>query len=63
VRLSHGLDNRGVVVRFPLRSSSPYCTGAMRMGALYPSVKYPGRELLTHLHLVPRLRMSGAILL
>jgi hypothetical protein len=29
----------------------------------FPSAKCPGRKLLTHLHLAPRLRMRGAILL
>jgi len=30
-------------------------------GALTPGVKRPGMKLTTHLHLVPRLRMRGAI--
>jgi hypothetical protein len=60
-----GLDNRGIVVRFPagpkslLLNRPDWMWGPLRH---FTRVKISrGVKLIPHVHLVPRLRMTGAI--
>jgi hypothetical protein len=74
IALGYGLDDRGSRVRFPAGLGiSLYTTASGTAlgptqppiqwvpGTLSLGVKRPGVKLTTHLHLVPRLKISGAI--
>jgi hypothetical protein len=65
-RLGYGLDDRGsvsgrVVMSIIYAVASRTAVGSTFPGALTLQLKRLGVKLTTHFHLVPRLRMRGAV--
>jgi hypothetical protein len=73
-RLGCRIDDRGIGFRFLAGAIKPYFLHSVHTGSVvypesYPvgtevlslAVKQMGRKAITHLHVVPKLRMRGAI--
>jgi hypothetical protein len=67
----YGLDSQRIVLRFPTGATEPSVPQNVQTSSgdpvsgyrelFNPEVKQPGSSSRSHLHLMPKLRMSGAI--